>query len=81
MIAEHGPMEGFFTNITSNSYFLNWAANEQIEQSGSGQITVSSTQYTPNSEDGSGSGTGQYWGGFWATVPGLTKVGYYTGNG
>ena len=65
----------------SRSYFLNWAANEQAEQSGSGQITVSSTQYTPNTEDGSGSGTGQYWGGFWATVPGLTKVGYYTGNG
>ena len=72
---------GFAQHGYSNSYFLNWAANEQIEQSGSGQITVSSTQYTPNTEDGSGSGSTQYWGGFWATVPGISKVGYYTGTG
>ena len=71
---------GFAQHGYANQYFLNWAANEQIEDSGSGQITVTSTQYTPNTEDGSGSGSTQYWGGFWATVPGLTKVGYYTGN-
>ena len=63
-----------------NQYFLNWASNEQVEDSGSGQITVTSTQYTPNTEDSSGKGNNQYWGGFWATVPGITKVGYYTGN-
>ena len=72
---------GFAQHGYSNSYFLNWAQNEQIEQSGSGNITVTSTQYTPNTEDGSGKGSSQYWGGFWATVPGISKVGYYTGTG
>jgi len=71
---------GFAQHGYSNSYYLNWASNEQAQQSGSGNITVTSTQYTPNTEDSTGKGNKQYWGGFWATVPGLTKVGYYTGN-
>ena len=72
---------GFAQHGYSNSYYLNWANNEQVQQSGSGNITVTSTQYTPNTESSTGSGSNQYWGGFWATVPGLTKVGYYEGTG
>ena len=64
-----------------NQYYLNWANNENCQDLMEGQISVSSTQYTTSQADMTGKQNTQYWGGFWATVPGVTKVGYYVGNG
>ena len=71
----------FSTGGFGNQYYLNWANNENCQDLMEGQIAVSSTQYTTSQAQITGKDSTQYWGGFWATVPGVTKVGYYTGNG
>ena len=70
----------FSTGGFGNQYYLNWCSNENCQDLMEGQIAVSSTQYTTSQAQITGKDSTQYWGGFWATVPGVTKVGYYVGN-